>query len=146
MPEYRITVDGRTYAVDIGRISDDSVEVRLDGRRYLVEVEAPMRKPSKTPTLTRRREVVNAGESPDRTSRPGIHPERGSIVAPLPGLVLRILVGKGDTVSEGQPVALMEAMKMENEIESPVSGRVEEIMVSEGENVLENAVIMRIGD
>ncbi|MCD4701825.1 MAG: biotin/lipoyl-binding protein, partial [Candidatus Aegiribacteria sp.] len=65
--------------------------------------------------------------------------------APLPGLILKVMVKEGDQVDNGQPVAIMEAMKMENEIESPVSGTVREILVSEGENILENAVIMKIG-
>jgi pyruvate carboxylase subunit B len=71
--------------------------------------------------------------------------DSGSVVAPLPGLILKLMVGEGDSVSEGQPVAIMEAMKMENEIEAPVSGKVTQLMVKEGENVLENAVIMKIG-
>jgi pyruvate carboxylase subunit B len=71
--------------------------------------------------------------------------DSGTVVAPLPGLILKVMVKEGESVEEGQPVAVMEAMKMENEIESPISGKVQEINVSEGENVLENAVIMKIG-
>jgi len=145
MPEYKITVNGNTYTVNIGRISDDSVDVSLDGRTYRVEVEAPMKKTSKTPVLSRRRQVVNAAEVPDRTSPPGPPADGGAVVAPLPGLIMKVMVKEGDTVSEGQPVAIMEAMKMENEIEAPISGKVARVMVKEGENVLENAIIMKIG-
>jgi biotin carboxyl carrier protein len=145
MPEYKITVNGNTYTVNIGRITDDAVEVTLDGRTYQVAVEAPMRKASKTPVLSRKHEVVNAAEVPDRTSPPRAAMDSGTVVAPLPGLILKLMVKEGDTVSEGQPVAVMEAMKMENEIEAPVSGKVSQLMAKEGENVLENAVIMKIG-
>ncbi len=145
MPEYKITVNGRTYNVNIGRITDDSVDVTLDGKKFEVEVEAPLKKASKTPVLSRRKEVINAAEVPNRTSPPGIPVDSGTVVAPLPGLILKVMVKEGDSVQEGQPVAVMEAMKMENEIESPISGKVKEINVSEGENVLENAVIMKIG-
>jgi glutaconyl-CoA/methylmalonyl-CoA decarboxylase subunit gamma len=145
MPEYKITVNGRTYTVNIGRITDDSVDVTLDGRTYKVDVEAPMKKPSKTPVISRKRQVINASEVPNRTSPPGPPVDGGTVAAPLPGLILKVLVKEGETVSEGQPVAIMEAMKMENEIESPISGKVDEILVAEGENVLENAVIMKIG-
>ena len=145
MPEYRITVNDRTYTVDLGRILDDTVSVTLDGRTYHVKVEAPMRKTSKTPVINRHRQVRNAAEVPNRTSPPGITVDRGDVIAPLPGVILKILVKEGDTVSEGQPVAIMEAMKMENEIESPVSGTVGEILVSEGDSILENAVIMKVG-
>ena len=145
MPEYRITIADRTYDVNIGRIMDDTVDVTLDGKNYQVQVEAPLRKISKTPVLKRNHQVINAAEIPDRTSPPGIPAELGQVIAPLPGLIMKVLVKEGDTVNEGQPVAVMEAMKMENEIESPVSGKVAEILVSEGENILENAVIMKIG-
>ena len=145
MPEYRITINDRTYTVDLGRILDDTVDVTLDGRNYRVKVEAPMRKTSKTPVINRHRQVHNAAEVPDRTSPPGISLQQGDVIAPLPGLVLKILVKEGDTVSKGQPVAIMEAMKMENEIESPMSGTVDGIIAAEGDSILENAVIMKIG-
>jgi len=132
MPEYKIVVDGRTYTVNIGRIMDDRVDVTLDGKTYQVEVEAPLKKASKTPVIKRNRQVHNAAEVPDRTSPPGMLAGSGEVIAPLPGLILKILVKDGDTVSEGQPVLIMEAMKMENEIEAPVSGTVSEILVSEG--------------
>ncbi len=145
MPEYTIIINDKTYTVNIGRILDDTVDVTLDDKTYQVKVEAPMRKASKTPVIKRHRQVLNAAEVPDRTSPPGIATVKGNVVAPLPGLILKVLVKEGDAVNAGQPLAIMEAMKMENEIESPVSGTVAEILVSEGENILENAVIMKIG-
>ena len=147
MPEYKVTVDGESYSVKIGRVTDNTVDVTLDGNRYTVEVEAPHRRPSKTPKLERKRVVKTAAGAPERTSPPEVVASAGAgdVTSPLPGKILSILVSKGDSVSEGQTVAIMEAMKMENEIEAPISGTVSEIKVKEGENVLENALIMRIG-
>ncbi len=144
MPEYKITIDETTYTVNIGRITDDTMEVSLDGKSFNVQLEAPARAASKTPVIRRRHQVVNAAEVPDRTSPPGVSTEAGAVLAPLPGLILKILVKEGDRVTEGQPVATMEAMKMENEMEAPVSGTIAAISVTVGENVLENALIMRI--
>ncbi len=145
MREYKITIDGTTYSVDIGRIVDDKVDVVLDGKTYQVIVETPMRRVSKTPVIKRRHEVMNVTEVPDRTSVPGSVMTGGEVLSPLPGLILKLLVKVGDKVSAGQPVAIMEAMKMENEIESPITGTVQEIVVSEGDTILENAIIMKIG-
>lgn len=145
MREYKITIDGTTYSVDIGRIVDDKVDVVLDGKTYQVIVETPMRRVSKTPVIKRRHEVMNVSEVPDRTSAPGSVMTGGEILSPLPGLILKLLVKEGDKVSAGQPVAIMEAMKMENEIESPITGTVQEIVASEGDTILENAIIMKIG-
>ncbi len=145
MPEYKITVNDKSYSVNIGRIEDDSVEVTLDDRTYTVGVEFPRGKSQKTPKLARGRAVPDASAAPDKTTAPGKASGIGKILAPLPGAILKVLVAVGDQVTEGQTVAVMEAMKMENEIEAPVSGKVSAIAVKEGDTILENALIMSIG-
>jgi len=144
MFEYKVTVDGKTYDVSIGRMEDDRVDVTLDGRSFTVDVELPAKKSVKTPVIRRSRQVVNAAEVPDRTAPPGKAGIPSDVLAPLPGVILKVLVREGDTVREGQPVAVMEAMKMENEVEAPKAGRVLSIAVKEGETILENALIMKI--
>ena len=67
-----------------------------------------------------------------------------SVRAPLPGLITEILVAPGDVVKEGQPLAVLEAMKMENEILSEYAGVVSEVCVSVGETVPFDAVIVII--
>lgn len=145
MPEYDVTICGNTYTVSIGRLQDDQVEVRLGDRTFTATVESPSRKPVKTPTIVREKRVHDASSSPDVTTAPGGHGSKGDILSPLPGNMLKILVRQGDTVEKGQIVAIMEAMKMENEIESPLAGKVTKISVNEGDTVLENALIMSIG-
>ena len=58
-----------------------------------------------------------------------------SLKTQMPGRVVRILVAEGDAVEEGQPVIVVEAMKMENELKSPVSGTVQRLCAQEGEQV-----------
>lgn len=58
-----------------------------------------------------------------------------SITAPMPGTIINVLVKKGQAVKKGQVVAILEAMKMENEIVAPVDGVVEAISVDKGQNV-----------
>jgi biotin carboxyl carrier protein len=145
MPEYRITVNEKTYSVHIGRIEDEHVEVKLNDVTYKVGVEAPGKKSKKTPRLDRGRAVPDASAAPNRTAAPGANTEKGDIIAPLPGAILKILVAVNEEVTEGQTVAVMEAMKMENEIETPVSGKVTIVAVKEGDTILENALIMSIG-
>ena len=69
-----------------------------------------------------------------------------TIVAPLPGRVISILVKVGDKVSAGQDVAILEAMKMENNISSDFSGVVKQIIVNEGDTVAANAILIEIGE
>jgi len=145
MPEYKVTIGGKSYDVNVGRMIDDRVDVSVNGKQFNVEIEAPRKAASKTPRLETKPHVVSAAEAPDKTSPPGAAAGRGDILAPLPGLILKLLVKEGDQVREGQTVAIMEAMKMENEIESPFNGTVSSIPVKQGETVLENALLMKIG-
>lgn len=66
---------------------------------------------------------------------------RQNLVAPMPGKVVRVLLGAGDEVTLGQGVVVVEAMKMQNEIKSPKSGRVIEVRVIEGATVNANQVL-----
>ncbi len=66
------------------------------------------------------------------------------IAAPMPGRVVRVLVAAGDTVEARQPVVVVEAMKMENELRSPKAGRVKEIAVAAGTSVEAGRVLVVI--
>jgi biotin carboxyl carrier protein len=67
-----------------------------------------------------------------------------AITAPIPGLVVKTLVKPGDQVEEGQPLVILEAMKMENEIRSVRSGVVRSIVASPGQRVEQNAVLIML--
>jgi 3-methylcrotonyl-CoA carboxylase alpha subunit len=66
------------------------------------------------------------------------------VVAPMPGIVKAVLVATGAEVSEGQPLAIMEAMKMELTLAAPRAGKVEELLVDAGDQVEDGAVVVRL--
>lgn len=68
----------------------------------------------------------------------------GSLNAPMPGKILNVLVNKGEEVSMGDPVIILEAMKMENELKAPVGGVIARINVEVGQSVEKNHVILEI--
>ena len=68
----------------------------------------------------------------------------GRVKAPIPGLISRVLVEPGATVSAGQPLVVLEAMKMENEIRAPFDGVVSALSVSVGQTVLGNQVLAEV--
>ena len=70
----------------------------------------------------------------------------GRIKAPIPGLITRVLVSEGDEVEIGQPVLVLEAMKMENEIRTPCTGPIKTIHVLPGQSVTRNEVLAEIKD
>ena len=65
-----------------------------------------------------------------------------AITAPIPGLVVRVLAAEGDTIEEGQPVVLSEAMKMENELRAIRGGIVKSVLVSAGQRVDQNTPLI----
>ncbi|MCF8307077.1 MAG: acetyl-CoA carboxylase biotin carboxyl carrier protein subunit [Ignavibacteriales bacterium] len=68
----------------------------------------------------------------------------GKITAIIPGLILKLLVKKDQIVTEGQPLLILEAMKMQNTVNSPLSGKISAIHVSEGQKVLKNHLLLEI--
>lgn len=68
----------------------------------------------------------------------------GTLAAPMPGKVLELLVSENDEVEAGQPVLILEAMKMENELKAPAAGIVEKILVSENDNVEKKQPLLEI--
>jgi biotin carboxyl carrier protein len=122
MATYKVKRQGKEYTVSVADKADGGSTVTIEGHEFeveLVEGEARLGPPASTPTIP--------------VAVPAIDPaSNGSIVAPIPGQVVSILVNVGDSVHAGQVVLKLEAMKMENDITSPISGVVKEIPVSEG--------------
>jgi len=105
-------------------------------------VSVPVSPPPSTRTGRKR---ANALEqlSPRRTAAPQVT-GAGVVVAHLPGLIIEIAVKVGEKVKRGDVVCKMEAMKMVNEVRSPIDGVVKEILVKEQQNVLENQPLIVI--
>jgi biotin carboxyl carrier protein len=85
--------------------------------------------------------AVNRGQTPSRGSDP-YSIQDGRVTAPMPGRVVRVLVAVGDNVTARQPVVVMEAMKMENELRAGIDGSVAQILVQEGMAVDTGAVLV----
>lgn len=68
------------------------------------------------------------------------------VKAPIPGLITAVLVKEGQQVKTGQPLLVLEAMKMENEIRAPISGVVERIEVSPGQSVAKQELLVKIAE
>jgi propionyl-CoA carboxylase alpha chain len=70
----------------------------------------------------------------------------GSLLAPMPGSVIRIAVAQGDTVTAGQPILWLEAMKMQHQINAPADGVIAELPVSAGQQIDVGAVLAVVTD
>jgi biotin carboxyl carrier protein len=120
---YSVLVDGRSYEARVEE-SDGCAIVFIDGHRVEVEIRDPRR-------WSR------------QTGRPGVE-GRSNVAALMPGKIVRLLVAEGDTVSAGQGLLVMEAMKMQNEMKAPKAGRVVSLTAREGATVAAGEVLAAI--
>lgn len=137
MKEFKYTINGNKYEVAVGDVQDNNVEVTVNGEKYTVELEA---KPVK-------KERVKV-QAPVAAKKPAAAPVAGQVVmgdalkSPLPGTIKDICVAVGDEVSEGQTLIVLEAMKMENNLEAEKAGKVAEIKVNIGDAVMQDTPLI----
>lgn len=139
MKNYKFTISGHTYEVDILDLEGDIAKIEVNGTPYMVEIHQQV-KQAKTPTLVRpvMREPHKKIEKKEGSSRLAVK-------APLPGVILELSVKEGDMVKKGQKLAIMEAMKMENEIKAEKDGEIVSVKISQGQSVLQDDVLIEIG-
>lgn len=157
MGKYNFRINGHDYQVDVNSVEGGIADVTVNGTDYKVEladaVPAPAQqavRPAPQTVSTGAPAVTPQATAPApqaaQTATASAPQGKGEIVtAPLPGVILDIKVKVGDAVKAGQTVAVLEAMKMENEIESTASGTVTAVNAGKGDSVLEGAAIITIG-
>ncbi len=145
MKSYKFKIHGNEYVVEINNIEDNTANVTVNGTAYDVEIEGKAPKATKTPKLVQSVAVPSTDAHPAvaKTSSPAAG--AGAVKSPLPGVILDLQVKVGDTVTVGQRLLVLEAMKMENNIDSDKAGVVREIKVNKGDSVLEGDVLLIIG-
>ncbi|MCW0484312.1 acetyl-CoA carboxylase biotin carboxyl carrier protein [Gaoshiqia sediminis] len=147
MKKFKFTINGNQYETEIINIEDNIAEIEVNGSMYKVEVDKEI-KASKTPKLVRPKAIPSTDTHPTeaKTSSPSAPKGAGNIKSPLPGVILEIFVKEGDKVERGQKLLMLEAMKMENNIEADKAGKVISIKVNTGASVMEGDVLMVIGE
>lgn len=147
MKRFKFTINGNKYETEVLHIEDNVAEIEVNGTKYYVEVDKDI-KPVKTPKLVRAAAVPSTDAHPSvaKTSSPAAPKGAGSIKSPLPGVILEVMVREGDSVKMGQKLLVLEAMKMENNIEADKAGKVTSILKQKGDSVMEGDVLIIIGE
>ena len=160
MSQYKFRINGNDYNVEINSVNGDSAVVTVNGIQYSVEsgvasctaaaaaAQAPVQAPAAPQPAPAVQPAAQAAPvQAAEPAKPAPAPASGNgkpVTAPLPGVIIEISVKVGDTVKQGQQVAVLEAMKMENVIEATHDGTVTAINASKGDSVLEGAPIVTI--
>ena len=142
MRQVKVKVNGKNYDVEVGDLSISPLSVTVDGVAYTVELEdgAPV---SAVPAAAVAATAPSAPAAPVAVAAPAAAAGSGDVVSPMPGIVLDICVKAGDSISRGDQVCALEAMKMKSAIRASRDGVVASIEVSEGQRVAHGAVLVR---
>ena len=146
---YRVTVEGRTRVVDARRVEAGSWSILPEGGGTARSIDVDGRSPDYVITAggeTLPIQMVE-GRRADLESIVVGAPRTGpqAIRAPIPGKLVKLLVRQGDQVKAGQGIAVVEAMKMENELRAPRDGTVASLSVREGDTVEANQILATLG-
>ena len=134
---YEISLDGETVHIDAARSTRTLYSIIEDGRQFEAMVDEKGAHGFDVTVGGRLFHLEAVDVRTKLLSGQAAHVATGpqGVEAEMPGKVIKVSAAVGDTVSEGQGVVIVEAMKMENEISSPIDGVVKEIAVAEGETV-----------
>lgn len=140
MKEYKYTIDGNKYEVALNEVNDTTAKVTVNGTEYTVEWEKPVEeKPVVKVQPVTAKPVATAAPA----ATPAAAPVSGNAIkTPLPGVIIDVKVKVGDTVKKGDTVVVLEAMKMENNINADRDGKVVAIQVAKGDTVADGAALV----
>ena len=152
MKDYSLKINGHNYSVQIDDVNEASTvaHVVVNGVDYEVEIEgakaSTVSKPQVAPAPKSANSAMITPQLGDslaahRRCRPFVGVQREM---PLPGTVLSVKVAAGDTIAAGQTLVVLEAMKMENNIDADRGGVVKQVLVQQGATVMEGDVLIVI--
>ena len=149
MAKYQYTIQGVDYDVEINEVEGSLAKVNVNGIDFDVELKQPISVGKQMKKVKVEKPVAAPVTAAASGAAPAPAPvEAGSgakVLAPLPGTVTEVCVKVGDAVAMGDTVVVLEAMKMQNNIEAENAGTVTSVLVSKGDTVMEGAPLITIG-
>lgn len=148
MKNYKFTINGNKYSVEVGDLENNAVNVEVNGTPYNVEMDMEIKQPVKVKPVVKVSANTNKAAAPAATtanvkSAPAAATASGATLkSPLPGTILDIFCKEGDAVKAGQRLFLLEAMKMENNIDAEKDGVIKEVRVHRSDSVMEGDVLV----
>ena len=129
MKKYNFEIDGEKFQVEVNLVSSNNAEVRVNNKNFDIKISNDLAEPKKA-------EPKKAEQS--------VQGNPGDLLALMPGKIIKVLVSEGQKIKMGEPVIIMESMKMEQTIVSSSDGSIESVNVSEGETIEVGSVMIVI--
>ena len=148
MNKYQYKVQGVDYDVEIVNVEGNIAQVNVNGIPFEVELKQPINPatmPHKPVVAAPRPQAAAPAPQPERQAKAEAPAGGTKGTAPLPGTITEVKVKVGDTVKDGDTVVVLEAMKMQNNIEAEGSGTVTAVLVNKGDTVMEGDALITIG-
>ena len=140
MKEYRYKINGNEYAVCINEVNDTDANVTVNGVEYKVEWEKAK---EEKPAIKVQPVAAKPAPAPAAAKAAAPVAAKGNAIkTPLPGVIIDVKVNVGDMVKKGDTVVILEAMKMENNINADRDGKVVSIEVAKGDTVADGAALV----
>jgi biotin carboxyl carrier protein len=132
-------INGNEYQVSVNSLVGNHAEVQVNGVTYQVEIS------DKSTSADLAPKTITSAVAAEKTAVINTKGDKKSVTAPLPGVIVALKVQVGEQVKAGQTIAVLEAMKMENDIQSEYDGVILSVDVNTGDSVLEGATIVTVG-
>ena len=142
---YKMVINEKEYAVKLKDVSVNEIHAEVNDKVYTVAIKDIQKLGGEkvintiAPSLALKTKLNAKVEATSGVAITG-----GTIVSPIPGQIKLILVKSGDKVTKGQKVLMLEAMKLENDINASVAGTIKKVHVSEGQTVIQNQVLVEL--
>ena len=150
MNTYKYKVKGVDYEVEIAEVEGNIAKVNVNGIPFELELQKSINA-AKHPSMNKPKVEAPRPTAATPTPAPAAAPAAAApagagnaVKAPLPGTILEVKVQVGQQVNVGDTILVLEAMKMQNNIESDYAGQVTSIVVKQGDTVMEGAVLLTI--
>lgn len=150
---YKVKIEGRTFEAEVGNVDARPIVVMVEGERFEVWPERlPVEEAVTRVEATPKPEPGPGARVEPRKVAPGPAPKEAvgraaaQVRAPIPGVIDSVAVRSGDEVAAGDPLCVIEAMKMKNIIRAPREATVDHVLVATGQHVKHNDVLVTFSE
>lgn len=152
--KYKVKVDNRLYEVELNDLHSQPIIALVNGEPIEVWLESEMgikpyfAQPELAYQIGRDSQKPDSSEPATGAAKTTVKAASNlqQITAPIPGVILSVLVKSGDEVTLGQPLCVLEAMKMKNTIRSPREGKIKSVKVQPGQAVQHKEILIEFSD